>query len=107
MNQDDAIEDRGATARSDPAVGLVAPATRRLMLDESVVVDVIVPVDEIRAIEAALGTLALEKRTNIETKERTAKGHHDRSIRAVRLLTRFDAAHVEAMVLMDTNVVEL
>jgi hypothetical protein len=77
------------------------------VLHEGVVVDMIVPVDEVGTIESTLGALALEEHSNIEPKECSTEGHDDGTIRAVCVLTHVHAADLEASVLVDAHVVEL
>ena len=106
MHDDDAVKHRCAFARGDAAIGLVAPTARRLMLDEGVMIDVVVAVDEVGAIELALGALPLEQRANVETQQAAAQRDHGRAIAAVGGLSHVDAADLEATVVVNAQVAD-
>ena len=101
MNDDDAVEDGGALARDDAAVRLLASAMRGLVLDQRVMIDMVIAVDQIRAVELALGTLALQQASNVESKKRAAQRDDRRAILAIGRLPNVDTAHLQACVLVD------
>ena len=54
VDDDDSIENRSPATRRNASIHLLAAATRRSMLDQRVVVDVISAIDEVSSVELTL-----------------------------------------------------
>ena len=88
VHDDHAVEHCGALPRDDAAIGLPAPAMRRLMLDQCMVVDVIIA-----------GGLSLPPAIR--------KGDHGRAVVAVGILADVDAADLQSHILVHAHVTHL